>query len=100
VKRTRYAGNLAEWGRYEFSVRISSHQNDGRLIDIKMTPANEAAILDLAYVVMEKYRGGLGTTLAVLDETAKAIRQLGSDAPRTASNPEGQRLRPPPVALT
>jgi hypothetical protein len=80
VKRTRYTGNLTEWGRFRFSVRISSRQDDGRLIDIEMTPANEATILDLAYVVMEKYRGGLGTTLAVLDETAKAIRQLGSDA--------------------
>jgi hypothetical protein len=87
VKRTRYAGNLAEWGRYRFSVRISSRQDDGRLIDIEMTPANEATVLDLAYVVMEKYRGGLGTTLAVLDETAKAIRQLGSDAARDNEQP-------------
>lgn len=87
MKRTRYAGNLAEWGRYRFSVRISSHQDDGRLVDIEMTPANEATVLDLAYVVMEKYRGGLGTILAVLDETAKAIRQLGSDAARDNEQP-------------
>lgn len=59
----------------------------GGLIDIEMTPANEATVLDLAYVVMEKYRGGLGTTLAVLDETAKAIRQLGSDATRDNEQP-------------
>lgn len=52
-----------------------------------MIPVNEATVLDLAYVVMEKYRGGLGTTLAVLDETAKAIRRLGSDAARDNEQP-------------
>ncbi|MBO0813820.1 MAG: hypothetical protein J2P30_01500 [Actinobacteria bacterium] len=34
----------------------------------------EAAVLDQAAAIMGKYRGGLATTLAVLAETADALR--------------------------
>ena len=34
----------------------------------------DAATLTAAAVVMETYRGGLGTTIAVLRETANALR--------------------------
>ena len=79
MKRNRYTGHVASWGLEAMNVRIDSPQDDGRMVEIPLSPGNEAVILDLAYVVIHKYRGGLETTLAILDETAKSLRKLARD---------------------
>lgn len=43
-------------------------------------PAHEAEVLAEAAQIMRKYRGGLGTTIAVLEETQHALEEIARNA--------------------
>ena len=61
------------------AVLASAHRAAG-----PFGPAGEAAVLRQAAEVVRRYRGGLGTTLAVLEETAVHLEQ--SSANRSGRN--------------
>jgi hypothetical protein len=43
-------------------------------------PAHEADVLAQAIRIMRKYRGGLGSTIAILQETEQAVRRIARSA--------------------
>ena len=57
-------------------------------------PAAEADTLAEAIKIIRKYRGGLGTTIAVLAETEQALRRADAAATRTETEQALRQLAP------